>query len=458
MKFGLIQLASFIVAIGILVTAHEYGHFWVARRLGFKVLRFSIGFGRPLVMRVGRDGVEYVLGMLPLGGYVKLADERDGPVAPADLARAFNRRPTWARVLVLLAGPAANFVFALVAFWMLFMSGVPGLRPVLGDIPLDSPAARAGLRAGDEVVGVNHDDVATREGTVLGILSRLVEADAVELRVRRGGAVTVATLEVPAGKRKLLTEPGAFESLLGLAFTPPHIPTIVGRVAAGGAAAAAGLLVGDEIVAVNGERVADFRDFRRIISARGGETVALDVRRGSADLRIPVAVRAERDATDPKPGLVGRIGIAPGGQMSYPPEMRVLEQHGPVNALMPAVRETYSKTALTVKFLWRMITGDVSLKNVSGPISIANYAGLSALGGFMSFLSFLAVISISLGVLNLLPVPILDGGQIVYQLAEGALGRPVSPRIQMLGQQVGLVLLVMLMSLAFYNDIAQQFR
>ena len=232
---------------------------------------------------------------------------------------------------------------------------------------------------------------------------------------------------------------------------------MVGKVTSEGAAAAAGLLPGDEIVAVNGTRVTEFVVFRDLISAQPGATVYLDVRRGSSDLRLPVAVRAERDPAGTSKPLIGRIGISPGGEVSFPPQMQVLERYGPLGAVRPALLETFSKTRLTLKFLWRMVTGDVSLKNVSGPISIAAYAGLSALGGAASFLSFLAVISISLGVLNLMPIPILDGGQIVYQVAEAVKGSPLPPGIQALGQQLGIVVLLMLMSLAFYNDIARHF-
>jgi regulator of sigma E protease len=457
MSFGLIQLASFLVAIGVLIAAHEYGHFWVARRLGFKVLKFSIGFGRAVARRVGKDGVEYVIGAIPLGGYVKLADEREAPVAAADAPRAFNRRPVWQRILVLLAGAGANFLFAILAFWILYMSGVPGLKPVVGEVQVASIAAAGGLKPGDEIVAVGEREVATREAAVLAMLSDVVDDGHVELTLRRGGGRALAALVVPDERRRALTEPGAWSDGIGFTFTRPHLPVVVGKVLPGGAAAAAGLRSGDEIVAVDGRPVTEFMDFRAAISSRPGETVSLEVRRAGADLRVAVAVRGERDPNEPGHALVGRIGIAPGGTAVYPPAMRVLERHGPLGAIRPALEETWSKSALTVKFLWRMLTGDVSLKNVSGPISIAAYAGISALEGVTAFLGFLALISISLGVLNLLPIPILDGGQVVYQLIEAVKGAPLSPRTQALGQQVGIVLLVLLMSLAFYNDLARHF-
>jgi regulator of sigma E protease len=455
MSFGLVQLAAFLVAIGVLVAAHEFGHFWVARRLGFKVLKFSIGFGRAIASRRGRDGVEYVIGMIPLGGYVKLADEREAPVAEADAPRAFNRRPVWQRVLVLVAGAGANFLFAIVAFWILFMSGMPGLRPVIGEVKAGSFAAAAGLRTGDEIVAVGERPVATREAAVLEMLSAIVDGGRVELKLARAGGTALATVTVPDERRRALTEPGAWSDGLGLAFTRPFVPAIVGKVVEGGAAAAAGLVAGDQILAVDGRRVADFFELRNAIAGRPGAAVSLEVRRGERTLTVPATVHGERDANEPGQPIVGRLGIQPGGQASFPPAMHTLERYGPLDAIRPALAETWSKTAVTVKFLWRMVTGDVSLKNVSGPISIAAYAGVSALEGATAFLSFLAIISISLGVLNLLPIPILDGGQVVYQLAEGIKGSPLSERLQVAGQQVGIVLLVLLMSLAIYNDLAR---
>lgn len=455
MNLLVVQVLSFLVAIGILIAVHEYGHFIVAKRLGFKVLRYSIGFGRPLLKRTGRDGVEYVLAAIPLGGYVKLADEREGPVPPEDLPRAFGRRPVWQRVAVLVAGAGANFLFAIVAFWILYMAGVPGLKPVVGDVQTDSIAASAGLRSGDEIVRVGERDVGTREAAVLGMLGDVVDSGRVDVVVRRGGADVPLVLRVPDGQRRGLTEPGAWSSGIGFEFTRPHLPVIVGPVVDGGAAAAAGLKTGDEVVAVDGRRVTDFSEFVDAIRARPGRTAYLDVRRGTQDLRIAVAVRAERDTAAPGQPVVGRIGVGPGGEPSFPPGMQTVERHGPLGAVAPALRETWDKTALTVKFLGRMLTGDVSLKNVSGPISIAAYAGITALEGFTAFIGFLALISISLGVLNLLPIPILDGGQIVYQVAEGVKGSPLSERVQALGQQVGIVVLLLLMSLAFYNDIAR---
>jgi len=453
----LIMLAAFLVAIGILITAHEYGHFWVARRLGFKVLRFAIGFGRPLATHRGRDGIEYVLGAIPLGGYVKLADEREGPVAPADLARAFNRKPVWARILVLLAGAGANLVFAVVAYWVLFMVGVPGIRPVIGTVTADSLAAHAGLRPGDEVVRVAGRSVATREAMLLELLGHLTDDGRIELGVSHGGSERRVVITVPEERRRALTEPGAWATGLGFEFSEPHLPVVIGKVTADGAAAAAGLRPGDEVLSVDGAGVSEYTQFRQLIRSHPGATLTLGVRRGAVQLSIPVIARGRHDANDPTGPLVGQIGIESAGTAVFPPEMRTLERYGPVAAIGAALGSTADKTALTLKFLWRMVTGHVSLKNVSGPISIATYAGVSAVQGPAAFLDFLAVISISLAVLNLMPIPILDGGQIVYQIAEAARGRPLPERVQVLGQQLGIVLLILLMSLAFYNDIAWRF-
>lgn len=450
----LIPLLAFVVAIGVLVTVHEFGHFWVARRLGFKVLRFSIGFGRPLWKRLGKapDHVEYVIAAVPLGGYVKMLDEREGPVQPGDAARTFQNRPPLARIAVLLAGPGFNFAFALVAFWALFIHGVPGLKPVIGEVTAGSLAATAGLARDDMVLAVAGQAVPTREAAVLGMLDALVATGEVPLTVRGAeGRERAFTLAVPEAQRRELTEPGALMRGLGFAFWTPRLPVVVGQLVAGGAAEAAGLQVGDRITAVDGEAVEDFARFVDIVRARPGRTIELELRRDGSLRRLAVDVRAEQED-----GVtVGRIGMAPGGSVSFPGWMRTEQRYGPLAALAPAVAETWSKTALTVKFLWRMVTGDVSTKNISGPINIAQYAGLSALGGLSYFLGFLALVSISLGVLNLLPVPILDGGQILFQLVEVIKGSPLSDQAQLLGQKVGIALLVALMGFAFYNDIAR---
>jgi regulator of sigma E protease len=450
----LTSVLGFIVAIGVLVAVHEYGHFWAARKLGFKVLRFSIGFGRPLARRVGRgpDHTEYVIAAVPLGGYVKMLDEREGPLAPGDEQRSFQSRPPLARIGVLLAGPGFNFLFALVAFWVLYMNGVPGLKPVLGAVTQGSPAAEAGLRPDQTIVRVGDESVATREAAVLGILDRLVTDGQVPLTVADAdGRETALTLFVPPEKRVELTEPGALLTGLGFQFWYPKLPAVVGQVVEGGPAYQAGLLTGDEVVAVGGEPVSSFEEMVEVVRAHPGQTLAFDVRRDGRGLDLDVAIEAvaEDGAT------VGRIGMSSGGRAGFPDSMRTEARYGPLAAIAPAARETWSKTALTVKFLWRMVTGDVSTKNISGPINIAQYAGLSALGGLTYFLGFMALISISLGVLNLLPIPILDGGQVLYQVAEMIKGRPLSEEAQVVGQKVGIAFLVALMGFAFYNDIAR---
>jgi regulator of sigma E protease len=444
---------AFLVAIGVLVAVHEYGHFWMARRLGIRVLRFSIGFGRPLWSRRGADGTEYAISAIPLGGYVKMLDEREGPIDPAIASEAYNRKPVWARILVLLAGPFANFLFAVAAYWVLFVAGVPALKPVVGDVAAESVAARAGLRAGDEIVGVGTRDTGTREGAVLAILEELMKGPAIELQVQGSdGEARRVELRVD-GERRALTEPGALLPGIGFEFWYPAVPARVGRIVPGSPAERAGLREGDEIVAVDGETVDDFAGLVARVQPRPGARLELSVVRGDETLAVPVEVESQREGER----FVGRIGLQPAQSGELPAGMRTLERYGPLAALARATDKTWNMSALTVRMLWNVATGDVSVKNLSGPINIAEYAGFSARQGILAFLSFLAIVSVSLFVLNLLPIPILDGGQIVYQLAELAKGSPLSDRAQAVGQQVGLLLLLILMSFAFYNDLSRLF-
>lgn len=456
----LTTVLAFVVAISLLVAVHEYGHFAVGRALGFKVLRFSIGFGKPLWRHVGRDGTEYVLAGIPLGGYVKFADEREGPVDEAIVSQAFNRRPVWARIAVLIAGPVANFVFAIAAFWILFQLGIPGLRPVIGDVTADSLAAHAGLRSGDEIIAVGGRAVSTEESVVQNLMGELSGEGHLALRVRHGADSRDLVIDVPESLRRAMTEPGMLASGVGFEFSRPNSPpAIIAKVTAGSPAEAAGLQAGDLLTAVDGVAVSDFRGFQELVIHRPGARVTLSLKRNGATLSLPVTVRGDADPAHPGGPLIGRIGIQSAqseADAQWPPGMLTVQKFGPLDAIVPAVRETWDKSALTVKMLSRMVVGRVSLKNVSGPISIASYAGITARAGARPFLTFLALISISLGILNLVPIPILDGGQIVYQFAEAVRGRPLSERVQALGQQLGVAMLLVLMALAFYNDIARQ--
>jgi len=454
----LTSIVAFVIAIGILVTVHEFGHFWVARRLGFKVLRFSLGFGKPLIKRVSRDAdrVEYVLAAVPLGGYVRLLDERDGPVPPGETARAFNRRPPLARIAVLLAGPGANFLFAIVAYWLLFLQGVPGLKPLVGDVVPGSYAAHADLRALDTIVAVGGDATATQEAALLAILDGIVGDGAVPVRVRNEqGIERDLTIRVPEGERRELTEPGMLRPGLGISFWHPPVEISAHEVVAGDPADVAGIRAGDRLVEVDGRAIYDSETFVNVISGRAGRATRIGVERGADrhDFEVVPKPVAEDGRT------IGRVGISLRQVMQapFPDSMRTVEHYGALGAIGPAVRETWDKSALTVRFLWRMVTGDVSTKNISGPINIAQYAGLTATEGFTYYLAFLALVSISLAVLNLLPVPVLDGGQVVYQLAEVAKGAPLSMEAQVLGQKIGIAMLVVLMGFAFYNDITRLF-
>ncbi len=443
-----ISVLAFVFAISVLVAVHEFGHYWVARRLGFKVLRFSIGFGRPLWKRsAGPDATEYVVAAIPLGGYVKLLDEREGPVAPHELARSFTRRPVWQRLVVLAAGPAFNFLFAIVAYWALFMSGVPQAQPVVGNVALDSHAARAGLLSGDVIVEVGGERTPDPKAVIFALLGDLLDDGSTTLTVKSAqDSERDVVLKVPsAAERHELTEPGALLTGLGFDFSPPQVPPIVDKALSDGPAAQAGLKSGDRIVAVDGQAMPTSSALIEHIKGRPGERAMLTVRRDGTEITVPLTIRAEQQQ-----GMsIGRIGV----------ELRrvELQRLGPLVALSRAGAETWEMSELTVAMLWNMVMGRVSVKNISGPINIAAFAGETARVGLRPFLTFLAIVSISLGVLNLLPIPILDGGQMLFQLIELAKGSPLSERAQALGQQVGIALLLLLMSLAFYNDISSRF-
>jgi regulator of sigma E protease len=456
MNLGWVHLLAFLVAVFLLVTVHEFGHFWVARRLGFKVLRFSVGFGRPLWKRTGRDGTEYVLAAVPLGGYVKLLDEREGPVASAELARAFTRRPHWQRIAVLLAGPAANFVFAiLVLATMLMIQGSTEVRPVLGNITVDSPAARAGLQAGDEIVGIDDRAVASQREVYIGLLDGVSAAQGIDLRLRnaqgqeRGAHLDLGT----SAERRGLSEPATLLSGLGLRFQEPPIPPVLGKVEADGPAAAAGLLAGDTILSVNGEAVGDFISLAAMVRNHPDETIVVRYRRAGAEASTRVAVAAvEQDGA-----RIGRMKVSQPRMVALPPGMLRHVDLGPVAALAAASREAWDMSALQARMLWRMLAGQVSVKNLSGPLTIAEMAGDSASAGVPAFVSFLVLVSLALGFMNLLPIPILDGGQVVMQAIEWLKGSPLSERAQIAGQQLGIALVVLLLGIALYNDIARQF-
>jgi regulator of sigma E protease len=451
------HLLAFIVAVGILVTVHEYGHYWVARRLGFKVLRFSVGFGKSLWRRVGRDPdrVEYIVAAIPLGGYVKLLDEREGPVDPAEQHRAFNRKPHWQRILVLLAGPAFNIAFAILLLWVLFwVNGSQQIRAVVGQVVPDSPAAQAGLVRGDEILALDGREAAGRSDVLIGLLTQMTDDGHVRLTVRNEqGAERVAVLDVPdATERRRLTEPDQLLPGLGLAFWVPRLPPQIGVVEPGGPADRAGLRVGDEVAAVDGRPVEDFEALTREIRSRPGQSLELLVSRDGARERLVVDVEASE--ADP---AVGRLGIGSSRRAQLPDSMVLHSRLGPFESLAMGASEAWRMTALQAQVFWRMLQGHVSLKNLSGPLTIAEFAGESAISGVTAFVSFLVLISLSLGFINLLPVPILDGGQVVYQVVEWIKGSPLSERAQVLGQQVGIAMLVLLMGVALFNDILRQF-
>jgi regulator of sigma E protease len=440
------QIGGFLVAISVLVCFHEFGHYWVARRLGVKVLRFSLGWGKPIKSWIARDGVEWSIAPYPIGGYVKLLDEREGPVAPSELHRAFNRQSVPVRMAILFAGPAFNFVLAILLYWAIFVSGVEGLKPLIAEPAAQTAAGRAGLKAGDEIVAVGGEQVQTWAGLSTDLIDRSLSGGLLPLTVKgRDGIPRELTLDL-AGVR---VDPEFLFDDLGLAPFEPVAPPILTQIEAGTPAAEAGLREGDVVLAIDGQKIDSPRALVQYVRQRPGAVVKLEGQRSGQHFeRNVVLARVESEGQ-----AIGRLGAGVASPPDLWQDLRAERRLDAVEAVPAAVEQTWRMSWLTLRMLGRMVTGDVSVKNVSGPISIAQVAGDSAQIGLVSFLSFMAIVSVSLGVLNLLPVPLLDGGHLVLYAIEGIKGRPLSERFVAASQYVGFAFIGTLMMLAFYNDI-----
>lgn len=457
-------LLALIVTLGVLITVHEFGHFWVARKLKVKVLKFSIGFGRPLWQRRGRDGVEYVIAALPLGGYVKMLDEREGEVPPEDLSQAFNRQPVGSRIAIVLAGPLCNFLFAIFAFGLMFMIGVPGIKPLLDEPKPGSLAAVGGFQKGDLIVSVDGKPTPTLSAVRLALVDRAMSEEAIRIEVlpecetgcdadqtiQDWGRLKTRTLGI--GNAPDLTDVASIFDSVGLAPWRLIWPAVIGQVTSGGAAERAGLRTGDRIVLVEGEPVADWQHWRSIIERHPGEPFDVRIEREGAERTLEL-VPETRETKQGK--RIGFIGVAPEEPKDLARSLRVVVRYGPLEALGAAMGETLDMSLLTLRVLGRMLAGKASLENLSGPLTIAQFAGQAANAGIVAFLQMLAVVSLSLGVLNLLPIPVLDGGHVLYYLIELIKGRPLPEAMQNLGQQVGIAVLLLLMGLALFNDFSR---
>ena len=441
---------AFIVALGILISIHEFGHFWVARKVGIKVLRFSIGFGKALVRRTGKtDDTEFVLAAIPLGGYVKMLDEREGSVPVHEQHRAFNRQPLWARSAVVIAGPLANFLLAIFAYWLVMMIGISGVAPLIGAPEPESAAAQSGFQYEDLIVSVNGHQTQTWTDARIALLEASLNASEplqVEVELASGDRVV---RELPVTQQQMLNSDGDAVANLGFRTWWPEVDPVVGDLVDGGAADKAGLLIGDRIISVDGEMLKSWRDLVSRVQPSANVPLAIEVERDGKQLELMLTPEAAEVGGQ----TVGRIGIMETQSQAVADRSQVTVQYPPVAAFGEALKRTWSMSVLTVRMMGKLVIGQASLDNISGPISIAQYAGQSASIGIDHYINFIALISISLAVLNLLPIPMLDGGHLVYFAAEAVIGKPVSERVQIWGQQLGIVLLGSLMFLAFYNDI-----
>jgi len=444
----LYTILSFLVAIGILIAIHEFGHFWVAKKLGVKVLRYSIGMGKPLWIKTfGPDKTEFVLAAVPIGGYVSMLNEHEGEVADEEKHRAFNRQPIWKRSLIVLAGPAFNFFLAILIYWGISVWGVEGAKPVLKQIEPNSIAARAGLRQGDEIVSIGSWNTPTWDAVFQEALPRLISRSELVLTIRNGsGMITehqldLSSVDVNRSIKRPLDEMGMYSFAL---------PAVIEKVIEGKSAEKAGLQAGDRIVRLGDKDINHWFQVARYLEDKANKTFPVVVVRNGKQLTLNITPYEE----EVKGFKLGRIGAAVKIPEQQESDFEIAtNQYGPFDSIAYALHRTWNVTYTTGKALSLMVTMQMSLTNISGPINIAVVAGKTASIGVMQYILFLAVVSISLGILNLLPIPILDGGHLVYYIVEAIKGSPVSEFTEAIGQRIGIMFLVMLMLLAFYNDI-----
>ncbi|AYG06695.1 sigma E protease regulator RseP [Pseudomonas fluorescens] len=447
---ALYMIIGTLVALGVLVTFHEFGHFWVARRCGVKVLRFSVGFGMPLLRWHDRKGTEFVIAAIPLGGYVKMLDEREGEVPADQLDQSFNRKTVRQRIAIVAAGPIANFLLAMVFFWGLAMLGSQQVRPVIGAVEAGSIAAKAGLSAGQEIVAIDGEPTTGWGAVNLQLVRRLGESGTVQLVVREQDSTAETPRELVLDKwLKGADEPDPIKSL-GIRPWRPALPPVLAELDPKGPAQAAGLKTGDRLLALDGQALGDWQQVVDLVRVRPDTKIVLKVERDGAQIDVPVtlAVRGEAKAAG------GYLGAGVKG-VEWPPSMVREVSFGPLAAIGEGARRTWTMSVLTLDSLKKMLFGELSVKNLSGPITIAKVAGASAQSGVADFLNFLAYLSISLGVLNLLPIPVLDGGHLLFYLVEWVRGRPLSDRVQGWGIQIGISLVVGVMLLALVNDLGR---
>lgn len=443
-------LLYFIIAISVLVVIHEYGHFWVARKCGVKVLRFSVGFGKPLWSWTDKQGTEYAVAPIPLGGYVKMLDEREGPVPEHLLDQAFTQKPPWQRIAIAAAGPIANFLFAIAAYWFLFVAGTSGVVPVVGEVKVNTPAAVAGMLSDDEIIAVAGEPTTTWQEVSWQLVNYIGEDADIALTVQRDGQ---EQRELRLSVNGWLSDSEVPDPIRGLGIEPRrlHIPAIIGRISEDGRAKAAGLQPGDHILSVNGENVSDWYQWVEEVRDAPEEKLLLSAMRDEQAIEIQLTP-ARKEVENGK--AIGFVGA--GVQVPELPADWIRTSHaGFGQGFVLGLEKTADLIVFTLESLWKMLRGDVSVKNLSGPITIAKVAGASGSGGLESFVGFLALLSVSLGVLNLLPVPMLDGGHILFYSAEMLTGKALPEKVQIAAVKVGMFLLLSLMAVAFYNDISR---
>jgi regulator of sigma E protease len=445
-------LFFFVVALAILIAFHEYGHYWAARRLGVKVIRFSLGFGKPLwIYRKSPDDTEFSVAALPLGGYVKMVDEREGEVAPADLPYAFNRQPVARRAAIVFAGPLFNFLLAILIYWVVFMLGESGTRPVLGPVAQGTLAAQAGFREGDEIIAVGGDQTPTWNLAINEVVERAMDEQPIPVTIKAAdGATRELTLNIP---KDVAQQPEALYKSLGFRPWEPSLPPVIDRLEPGSTSEAAGLKPGDRIISGDGTPIETWKQWVDYVRARPETLIRTVVERDGVHLNFDIRPKAVASAE----GRIGRIGAAVRVPEELENSMRAEYRLGFFPALGAAIEKTTDYSALTLRMVGRMLIGKAAVENLSGPISIAQYAGQSASLGLGQFMKFLAIVSISLGVLNLLPIPVLDGGHLLFYLVEAVKGSPVSEKTQAYCQQIGIFVLLCLMGLAFVLDIERLF-